>query len=86
MPEKPPDDSGAQMIDAGTMARIRTISAVARQLDGITEQLIRVRDSLMAGTKDAGRDDAVVRGAASVLATCALSLRELDPDTDEPNT
>jgi hypothetical protein len=73
-------DSGARMIDAATMERIRTISAVARQLDGIAEQLTRVRDGLMMGSRDPSRDMAAVRGAAAVLAACALSLQAVDRD------
>ncbi len=80
MTEHPSASSGARMIDAATMERIRTISAVARQLDGIAEQLTRVRDGLMMGSRDPARDMAAVRGAAAVLAACAQSLQEAGRD------
>ena len=72
-----PGDSGARMIDGATMERIRTISAVARQLSGVAEQLTRVRDALMTGAGDPARDEAVLRGSVEVLIACALSLREV---------
>ena len=77
-------DSGARMIDGATMERVRTLSAVARQLSGVAEQLQRVRDGLMTGAGDPARDDAVVRGSIAVLTACALSLHELASEPIRP--
>jgi hypothetical protein len=86
--------SGPRMIDGATMERIRAISTVLKQLQGVAQQLTAVRDGLATGERDPRQEALALRTSVGALADCALTLdalaeprdrRPADPDAATPS-